>query len=165
MANPPKNIDELNEILRGILGPDRLDAIQGEVKAILGGVEHRKQVELRRQQMLGEDEASEQANWFGKTGLPDTLERELPRYLRRELGESLFDKGSLQAADLTYLGSHAEEDGVVHYWAIPSRSKRGTYSYAYIQIAPDGSSCTGWDDREPPKAMRDKLRPASGRRR
>lgn len=44
-----------------------------------------------------EDAVVEQAPWMGRTGLPEDLERELPRYVRREFGESVFDDESLRA--------------------------------------------------------------------
>ncbi|HEY5995097.1 MAG TPA: hypothetical protein VIU46_10925, partial [Gallionellaceae bacterium] len=43
------------------------------------------------------EKVREVADWFGTTGLDEETERELPRYLRREFGESLFDEGALKA--------------------------------------------------------------------
>lgn len=96
-----------------------------------------------------EDAALESASWFGRTGLPEADERELPRYLRREFGELLDVPGALQAADLVYLGRFADGAGSVHFWRIPRRDGETDY-YAYIEVAADGeTACFGWGDRSP----------------
>lgn len=100
---------------------------------------------LRRRAV--EYQAPEVADWFGTTGLDDDIERELPRYLRREFGEFIDEPDALKAADLDYLGAFDEPPGRVHYWRIPARS--GESSYAYVEIGADGVCCTGWGGREP----------------
>ncbi len=95
-----------------------------------------------------EETLTEEADWFGTTGLDDDLERELPKYLRRESGELLLEEGSLKASDLKYLGAFEEPDATVHYWLVPSH--HGEPTYAYIEIHGSGQSCTGWGGREPP---------------
>jgi hypothetical protein len=88
---------------------------------------------------------NESAEWFGKTGLSEDIERELPRYLRREFGESLSEPTSLKAADLTYIGSFQEEGHLVHYWRIPYGKEE---VYAYVEVSPE-STHTGWGGRKP----------------
>jgi hypothetical protein len=116
--------------------------------AFLESPEYKRAVAERMAQMQREYSVVEEAPWFGRTGLEDDLERELPRYLRREFGESIFDEDSLKAKDLQYVGHFNEPDASVHYWLIPSRS--GEKSYAYIEITSDGQFCTSWGSRKPP---------------
>ena len=110
-----------------------------------------KAVRERLVQADKEYQVQEPADWFGKTGLDDETERELPRYLRRELGESLFDEGSLKAADLVYLGDVVENGNRVHYWRMPYGKES---AYPYVEVGPDGGTSTGWGDKEPPEALR-----------
>ena len=48
-----------------------------------------KRVQARLAEMEREEAIREEAPWFGKTGLAEEQERELPRYLRREFGQLL----------------------------------------------------------------------------
>ena len=96
----------------------------------------------------------ETADWFGKTGLDDETERELPRYLRREFGESLSKKGALKASDLVYLGVFQEPEGAIHYWRIPSKNSKREYYFAYVEDFPEGAM--GWGNRKPPQARIEK---------
>jgi len=102
----------------------------------------------KKKLMDREEVTAENAEWMGTTGLDEKTERELPRYLRREFGESLFDEGSLKAADLRYVGVFAEDGQQVHYWHVPY--KDNDQIFAYIEVAPTGDICTGWGNREPP---------------
>ena len=102
----------------------------------------------KKKLMDREDATTEDAHWIGTTGLDEDTERELPRYLRREFGESLFDKGSLKAADLRYVGVFAEDGQQVHYWHVPY--KGNDQMFAYVEVAPTGDTCIGWGNREPP---------------
>ncbi len=96
-----------------------------------------------------EREVPEVADWFGTTGLDEATERELPRYLRRELGEYLDDPEGLKAADLKYLGVLTDERGSAHFWAIPPR--HGEQSFAYVEIDASGAAVSlGWGDRVAP---------------
>ena len=96
-----------------------------------------------------ERETIEEAEWFGKTGLDQETERELPRYLRRELGEYLDDPAGLKSSDLRYLGIQSDTRGTAHFWALPER--HGDSSFAYAQLAPSGEVlCLGWGDWAPP---------------
>jgi len=97
-----------------------------------------------------EHEVPEKADWFGTTGLDDATERELPRYLRRELGEYLDDPAALKASDLKYLGVLTDERGPAHFWAMPER--HGERSFAYVDIDADGVASMGWGDRVAPVA-------------
>jgi hypothetical protein len=103
------------------------------------------QVQQRRATEL---QTLEEADWFGRTGLDEAAERELPRYLRRELGEFLDEPEGLKASDLIYLGVFRLRKRSVHFWRIPSRTEDD--SYAYIELDRDGSpTLFGWGDREP----------------
>ena len=99
---------------------------------------------------MSKNEIIEQADWIGCTGLGEEIERELPRYLRLEYGESILDDDSLKAADLTYLGAFvvsetdlqeefSEYTTQVHCWIIPNEDEL----YAYAEIFQDGSVCLG----------------------
>lgn len=105
-----------------------------------------------RMQLLDESYRAEQtvieaADWFGRTGLSEADERELPKYLRREFGELLLEEGSLKASDLRYLGAFDEYEATVHYWQVPSSD--GEPTYAYIEVRP-GMTMMGWGNRRPP---------------
>jgi hypothetical protein len=90
----------------------------------------------------------EAAAWFGTTGLHEHIERELPRYLRRELGERLTDEGALQANDLKYVGAFTENEMKIHYWSMPYGDEIDVF--AYVEIDSKGETCTGWGDKTPP---------------
>lgn len=95
-------------------------------------------------------EAIEVADWFGSTGLDDATERELPRYLRRELGEYLDDPNGLKASDLRYLGIQTDARGTAHFWAMPER--RGEQCHAYAHLGSDHEVLSlGWGDWRAPK--------------
>lgn len=97
-----------------------------------------------------EERTHEVADWIGRTGLDEATERELPRYLRREFGESQGDPQGLKAGDLIYQGVHADAQGRAHFWRIPSRDG-GEASFAYVDISDAGEAlCLGWGDRSPP---------------
>lgn len=116
--------------------------------------EFQRLVAERMELQKRESELREDAPWFGKTGLDEAIERELPRYLRREFGESIFDEGSLKAADLRYLGGIEEDGMLVHYWLVtPSLVEGDGPSFAYVEVEADGSTCTGWGDRKAPSAL------------
>lgn len=119
------------------------------MKTFLESPEHKKAVEDRLALMKKEEEVREEAEWIGKTGLTEELERELPRYLRREFGQSLFDADSIKAADLTYVGKFLESGKTVYYWRVPYNQKSPTYAYIEMSIA--GDSVTGWGNKNPPK--------------
>jgi hypothetical protein len=110
------------------------------------------QMERLDRSYAAEASVVEEAEWFGKTGLSEEYERELPKYLRREFGELLIDEGSLKARDLTYLGSFEELGARVHYWSIPTSD--GEPAYAYIEVT-ESAICTGWGNRKPPSALHD----------
>jgi hypothetical protein len=114
--------------------------------------EYKAQIAHLHASYAAEETVREDAPWFGTTGLPEDIERDLPKYLRREFGELLLDEGSLAAKDLTYVGRFSEEGSWVHYWRIPARD--GEESYAYVEIEPDGTPYTAWGDREPPASGR-----------
>lgn len=124
--------------------------------------EYQEHVEHAEAARAAEQIAREEATWLGNTGLPEELERELPRYLRREFGELYGDEGSLKASDLEYLGAFPENDLSVHYWRIPGSNGD---SYAYIEIGPSGESFTGYGDKWPPGIERPIAAPTSIRER
>lgn len=94
----------------------------------------------------------ETADWFGKTGLDEETERELPHYLRREFGERLStDPNALKANHLRYLGVFDEGGHTVHYWAIPSKNDQEAPYFAYVDIdLQNNQSSMGWGDKAPP---------------
>jgi hypothetical protein len=95
-----------------------------------------------------EQEIEEAANWFGKTGLSEETERELPRYLRLEFGESVLDDDYLKASDLCYIGyarileSEKEhflsESAFVHCWKMPESDGENS-PYAYVETDENGN--------------------------
>ncbi len=89
----------------------------------------------------------EVAPWIGQTGLDEATERELPRYLRRELGEFL-DDGGLKASDLQYLGLFQEAGGAVHYWQMPHQDSEPVFAYVEVDHA-GTAKCLGWGDKAP----------------
>jgi alkylhydroperoxidase/carboxymuconolactone decarboxylase family protein YurZ len=124
--------------------------IETHVKAALDSPAFKQAMEQRQALMEEEEDVKEEAVWFGTTGLSDEIERELPRYLRRELGESIFDEGALQASDLVYLGSFVEQGKHIHYWHFNQQGGSDIH-YAYVEIFEDGNSVIGWGDRQPPR--------------
>lgn len=117
--------------------------------------------EITSELMEKENKKRERAKWFGKTGLDDETERELPRYLRREFGEILGDDGALKASDLAYLGhfelteadyqnkdANLHESIVsIHVWKIADSD-----NYAYVEITDDGVCALSMGDYLPEKA-------------
>src|SRR5258705_10949895 len=98
---------------------------------------------------FGDDIVPENAEWFGKTGLSAHIERELPRYLRREFGESIFSPKSLKASDLKYVGAFDEGAERVHYWKVPWGTEE---IYANARVTEQGTA-PGWGaKRKPPNA-------------
>lgn len=55
---------------------------------------------------FAEEHIEEIADWFGTTGLTNTEERMLPKYVRYEYGDLLVDEDGLKAHDLTFLGCY-----------------------------------------------------------
>ena len=108
-----------------------------------------KRVQARRAEMEREEAIREDAPWFGKTGLAEEQERELPRYLRREFGQLLSQPGALRAQDLEYLGVFAQEGDTVHYWRIHAGSPG--QKFAYVVVAPAERQLMGWGSRVPPR--------------
>lgn len=96
-----------------------------------------QRVKAREELYAREKKVVEEAPWFGKTGLGPTVEREVPRYVRHELGQVIFDKDALQAADLEYRGAYAEHGNHVYSWQFKvagSAHKR----YAYVKVSHTG---------------------------
>lgn len=112
-----------------------------------------------------EDSIREEADWFGKTGLDEETERELPRYLRLEFGEFLSDEDSLKASDLVYLGHfnlaeadyrneetcfyEDEEIASVYIWEIED-----TKEYGYVYVYRDGDYGMSMGDYLPEEARK-----------
>ena len=117
-----------------------------KLKQLLQSDEVQKAVAERAERDAREAETIEEAPWFGTTGLGEALERELPRYLRRELGESIFEKGSLKASDLRYLGVFPAKNGPTHFWRL---SFAGEPTYAYAEPWGGEDFCLGWGNMEP----------------
>jgi hypothetical protein len=85
----------------------------------------------------------EEADWIGRTGLPEEVERAFPQYLRIEFGEFLIDDG-LRAADLEYMGRYSESDGIYHFWIVPSSD--GNELYGYVR---ERDFLMDWGGRKP----------------
>ncbi len=149
-------MDVLKKMLMETLGEAQYRMIDESVRQHLQSDDYKQAVAERFERMEREEFVVEEADWFGRTGLPDALERELPRYLRREYGESIFDDDSLKAADLVYLGAAQDGELRIHYWRVGGASSHDEPSYAYIEIDGEGNSCTGWGDRELPQVLRTK---------
>lgn len=109
--------------------------------------EFKKRVQARLDEITKEESVREEAPWFGKTGLLEEDERELPRYLRREFGVLLSEPGALRASDLEYRGVFTERGETIHYWRINHGS--AVPKYAYIVTAPKGHEGLGWGNRQP----------------
>ena len=109
---------------------------------------YKKRVAEEEALLLKEYEFKEHASWFGKTGLSEETENELAHYLRRELGESVYDEDGLKADDLEYLGIFKIAEGSTHFWKIPY-GEEDVYAYA---IPWEGEQYSlGWGDKIPPK--------------
>ncbi|MFZ6820321.1 hypothetical protein [Undibacterium sp. Ji22W] len=121
---------------------------QNDMRAYLASPEYKKSVREKLALMEKEEQVLEDADWFGKTGLSDSIERELPRYLRREYGMSIFDKDALKADHLTYLGVFPEGSNSHHFWRIHDGAKEA--HYAYVTISANGDESLGWGSRLPP---------------
>lgn len=126
-------------------------ARRGVFRGLFGLMQRHPMVRARMGEVersyAAEEAVVEEAGWFGTTGLGEELERELPKYLRREFRELLLDEDSLKARDLRYLGAFEESEGTAHYWSVPSRD--GQPTFAYIELGAAGP-CTGWGNRSPP---------------
>lgn len=110
--------------------------------------EYKRRVDEIHTKMMKEYEVVEEASWFGKTGLDEATERELPHYIRREYGESVFDEDSLRADELEYLGVYETDAGPTRFWKIPTSDARPVYAYA---MPYEDSVCLGLGDKSPPK--------------
>jgi hypothetical protein len=128
------------------MNEDDLKEVEERMKAHLHSDEYKKAVEERLTEMEREEQVIEEAAWIGKTGLPEEWERQLPQYLRREFGESLFDENSLKAADLEYVGAFPEREGSTHYWRVPYQGR--TDVFAYVEDFENGAF--GWGDKASP---------------
>ena len=118
------------------------------VQNFLQDERYKAAVEEEMRRMAEEEATLEPAVWMGKTGLPEDIEWEVPRYLRRELGQALQETGSLRAADLVYAGSFSEPSAQVHYWRLPAEYSTQP-TFAYVTVVDDEFSF-GWSDRTPP---------------
>ncbi len=95
-----------------------------------------------------ENVINEAADWFGKTGLPESVERNISRFLREQYGEYILDEDSIRANHLTYLGEFILDDKLflalelvyakknpqtIHAW------KYTDHHYAFVYKDPSGS--------------------------
>ena len=85
-----------------------------------------------KQKPLTEQAYMEVADWFGNTGLPEQVERSLPRHLRQQLGQFVGDHSALKASDLKYLGARIDEQNEVHYWELSARHMSEKFAYLFI---------------------------------
>lgn len=121
----------------------------GGITVDVNSADFKKRMQARLDEMRKEEAVREEAPWFGRTGLSDDEERELPRYLRREFGTLLSEPGSLKAADVEYLGVFVEGVETVHFWRIHYGSPEP--KFAYVVSAPAERAVMGWGDRKPPR--------------
>lgn len=119
-----------------------------KTRAALATPQYEKHVREKHELMQKEEQVTEQANWFGKTGLSESIERELPRYLRREYGQSIFDEGALKADSLQYLGVYPQGLSSIHFWRIADGAKEP--HFAYITVSVTGDTVIGWGGKRPP---------------
>lgn len=110
--------------------------------------EYKAHMELLRKSHIAEETVVEVAPWFGTTGLPDDVEREISKYLRREFGELLLEEGSFKASDLEYIGEFKEAHTDVHCWRIVRGE--GSSAFATAWVSPEGSISIGWGCERPP---------------
>ena len=123
--------------------------IEDKIKLLINSDEFKKSFEDQQKRIEDEYNIKEEAEWFGKTGLSEEIERELPHYLRREFGESLFNTDSLKASDLVYIGSFKLiSGGADHFWRIPRKDDE---FYAKVEVGIDGSTILGWGSEKPPE--------------
>ena len=124
--------------------------VEPSVKSVdVNSPEFKKVVQERMREMEKEELVVETSPWFGRTGLSAEIERELPRYLRRELGQTLSQAGAIRASDLQYLGVFNEGVEVIHYWRVPLAAKEPVF--AYVVAEPSERRITGWGGRHPTK--------------
>ncbi len=94
----------------------------------------------------------EEAEWIGKTGLPEEVEREVPAYIRMEQGEYYIDEESTHARELIYLGKFSPIDSefakirpITHIWHISNHHN----CYAVVDLDSSGScSLSGFHESE-----------------
>lgn len=122
------------------------DFLTASLKEFLNSPAYQQALEQSIAQMQEEEEVIEVALWFGVTGLSDHIERELPRYLRREFGQSVFEPKALKAEDLIYLGVFDGDNSQNHFWRIATEQEE---VYAYVSVGPE-YTLMGWGDRAPP---------------
>jgi hypothetical protein len=91
-----------------------------------------------------EELVTEEAPWLGVTGLGSEAEREVARYLRREIGQSVDDPNSVKLNDLEYLGVYLDGPYPAHYWRYSSGGETG---YVSLMPAPNGLN---WDTTDKP---------------
>lgn len=117
------------------------------IRRVTSSPEYQQAASEHDRKRKAEEGTRELAPWMGNTGLDEDTERELPRYLRRELGEFLED-GGLKAEDMVYVGKFQEDPAQVHYWRIPYGDEQRVF--AYVEVDKHGSvAALGWGDKEP----------------
>jgi hypothetical protein len=120
---------------------------ESHVNKFLQSPEYKKAFDEKLALMKAEGDVAEIAPWFGKTGLGEETERELPRYLRREFGESIFTPGALKASDLIYLGETPDGTGTVHSWRI-EHGKDSAYAYVELNEKREVKALS-WESKRP----------------
>ncbi|GAB2881853.1 hypothetical protein GCM10027046_07740 [Uliginosibacterium flavum] len=123
------------------------DKLFSDAAPDINSPEFKKAAQERQALIKKDNQIVEKAAWFGKTGLSAELERELPRNLRHQSGQTISDKNSLKAADLDYIGAFKEDGGIVRYWRINDGASE--VRYAFVTAAPDGGTVMGMGYRQP----------------
>jgi hypothetical protein len=79
--------------------------------------------------------------------LPRGIASEIAGYLRREYGESWWQRGAIRARNLTFVGEYVIDGVPTQYWAYPSSEPM----WATVERF-DDSYCLGMTDDAPPAA-------------
>ena len=90
---------------------------------------HDEPVDEKSEALALESEENHQDQESGLT--PNEL-RALLSYLHLKLGEEDNDPSALQLQDLNYLGVYEQDEGMVHYWLLPSEGNLDRYVTATV---------------------------------
>ena len=75
---------------------------------------------------------SEENHLHQQSGLTANELKALLSYLHLKLGEEDNDPSALQLQDLNYLGVYEQDEGMVHYWLLPSEGNLDRYVTATV---------------------------------
>lgn len=75
---------------------------------------------------------NEENHLHQQSGLTPAELRSLLSYLHLKLGEEDNDPSALQLQDLNYLGVYEQDEGMVHYWLLPTEGNLDRYVTATV---------------------------------